>query len=82
VQRCVEVKLSSLALKLRLCFNDRSELLSEHYIPSTGRTSSRITPRLEPSHFPVKSRFMTAETAAEFSVTEIEPHPPVDSSVL
>jgi len=80
VQRCVEVKLSGAKLR-DLCFNDGSELLSEHYIPSDRTYEFTNYTKIGAKSFPREIKVYDGKKlAAEFSVTEIEPHPPVDLS--
>ncbi|HVN17327.1 MAG TPA: hypothetical protein VMU05_01095 [Dongiaceae bacterium] len=79
VERCVEVKLSGAKLR-DLCFNDVSELLSEHYIPSDRTYEFTNYTKIGAKTFPGEIKVYDGKKlAAEFSVTEIEPNPTVDS---
>jgi hypothetical protein len=82
VERCVEVKLSGAKLR-DLCFNDLSELLSEHYIPSDRTYEFTNYTKIGAKSLPREIKVYDGKKlAAEFSVIEIEAHPPVDSSVF
>jgi hypothetical protein len=82
VERCVEVKLSGAKIR-DLCFNDVSELLSEHYIPSDRTYEFTNYTKVGAKTFPGEIKIYDGKKlATEFSLTEIEPNPPVDSSAF
>ena len=81
-ERCVEVKLSGAKLR-DLCFNDASELVSEHYIPSDRTYEFTNYSKIGAKTFPREIRVYDGKKlATQFSVTEIEQNPPIDASAF
>jgi hypothetical protein len=81
-ERCVEVKLNGAKLR-DLCFNDVSELLNEHYIPSDRTYKFANYFKIGTKTFPREIKVYDGKKlAVELSVTEIEQNPPFDSSAF
>jgi len=81
-ERCVEVKLSGAKLR-DLCFNDVSELLSEHYIPSDRTYEFANYSKIGTKTFPREIKVYDGKKlAVELSVTEMEQSLPIDSSTF
>lgn len=79
-ERCVEVKLSGAKLR-ELCFNDASELVTEHYIPSDRTYEFTNYSTIGTRAFPREIKVYDGnKLATDFSVTEIEQNPPTDPS--
>lgn len=81
-ERCVDVALSGAKLR-ELCFNNVSELSSEHYIPADRTYEftnySNIGTKTLPREIKV---YDGQKLAVEFSVTGIEQNPPIESSAF